>query len=110
MSGPFCGTVARPCHNGVWVDPNSGLPVRNVIELFNSVKKGKQILSFSNFTWNELVAPEMFNLEVLPERRNPQLTVAILRNKRIYVKCRSDFAARHRCGAAPQRVARTTPR
>ena len=48
----------------VWVDPKSGLPVRIVIEGWNSDKKGKQILTFSDFTWNQPVAAEMFKLEV----------------------------------------------
>jgi len=48
----------------VWVDPKSGLPVRMVLESWNADHKGKMMLIFDQFTWNETLAPEMFRLEI----------------------------------------------
>jgi outer membrane lipoprotein-sorting protein len=48
----------------LWVDPRSGLPVRMELESWTADRKGKTVLLFKNFTWNEPLAPELFRLEV----------------------------------------------
>jgi outer membrane lipoprotein-sorting protein len=48
----------------VWVDPQSGLPVRFVIEGWNADHKCKMRLVFADFVWNKSLAPQMFKLEV----------------------------------------------
>jgi outer membrane lipoprotein-sorting protein len=48
----------------VWVDAETGLPVRIVVEGFNTNHKDKMNLTFDQFLWNQALPPEIFRLQV----------------------------------------------
>jgi hypothetical protein len=49
----------------VWVDRGTGLPVRILLEISTDTEgKSRDWFDFSNFTWNDPLAPDLFSLEV----------------------------------------------
>jgi hypothetical protein len=48
----------------LWVDPQSGLPVRIAVERTLPDGSKRLLLAFERFTWNEVLDPDLFRLEV----------------------------------------------
>ncbi len=57
-------TVTPPEVAKLWADPKTGLPVRIAVERPNQDGTTETLFSFEQFRWNEVLAPELFQMEV----------------------------------------------